>query len=54
MTPFHMEHISPVVATIVDVGFVVYLVVPPVLSRYKDKVGSSLQFAKVIHSYGSG
>jgi len=51
MSQFHMEHISPVGATIVDGGFVVYVVVPPVSSRSKNDVGSFLQFARVYLSH---
>ena len=47
MTQFHLEHVSPVGATVVDGGFVVYLVVPPVSTRSKSDVGSFLQFARV-------
>ena len=47
MTQFHLEHVSPVGATVVDGDFVVYVVVPPVSTRSKNDVGSFLQFARV-------
>jgi len=47
MTQFSVENISPVGATIVDGGFVVYILIPPVSARSKNDVGSSLQFGRV-------